>query len=366
MLTLLPLSAQKKVTQLPVDSTYSYGQNYFCYALPQTAFVAKVKLTCSHAYRGVYADYAEKLLGLSNVVKQDEVTYSLKSIQMDQVSIPDTNYVYVVEPSAKQVSKGLLTELSAGRAAAGAGQSLPQKDLAAAEIPDFFRYYADLAYVEKENSYVETQIVDGVVRQVPASKVSKVARSNEQKAQEAADFIAKIREDRYALLAGTQEVPYSAEAIAKMVDELNQLEQNYIQLFVGVVVEEEIDCSFPVVPQISDDNLSGSKQFMFTIADGVCTTARSQRDSENYYLIVQPVKKVQKCADFQARVRADKKYRACNGYRIRQAAPAEVSIYRDGKLIQSLGTLNLYQLGEVEALPSGNDAFEIGKFAFVY
>ncbi len=366
LLTLLPLSAQKRVTQLPVDSTYVFGKNYFCYALPQTAFQVNVKVTRSHAYRGVYADYAEKLLGLSNVVKRDEVAYSLKSIQVEQISVPDTNNVFVVEPSCKQVSKGLLTKLSVARAAAGADKSLPQKEMAVARIPDFFRYYADLAYAEKESSYVETQIVDGVVRQVPASKVSKVARSSEQKAQEAADFIAKIREDRYALLAGSQEVPYSAEAISKMVDELNKLEQNYIQLFVGVVVEEEVDYSFPVVPQVPAKGQPSGKQFMFTLADGVCTTASSQRDDENYYLVVNPLKKVQKCTDFQSKTQSSKKYKKQNGYRIRQACAAEVSIYCGSQMIQPLGTLNLYQLGDIEILPLGNDSFEIEKFAFVY
>ena len=37
-LALTGLFAQKKVAPLPVDSTFSYGQNYFFYALPKTVF----------------------------------------------------------------------------------------------------------------------------------------------------------------------------------------------------------------------------------------------------------------------------------------------------------------------------------------
>lgn len=363
LLTLLPLSAQKRVSEIPVDSTYAYGNgsNYFFYALPKTIFHVKVTAVRTHEYKGIYSEYAEKLLGLTHIISKEQVSYRYKAVELVQDIVPDTSLVYVVEPSTKQISSGLLTSLMLNRSARGEVADFQSMPTAESQIPDFFRFYADLAYADKESNYVETQIVDGVVRQVPASRVQKVARSSEQKAQEAADFIAKIREDRYALLTGTQEVAYSAEAIEKMVSELNALEQNYIQLFTGFTVEEEVVGCFDVEPAAN-----GAPQFLFSLTDEISSVKRSSRVSDNFFLVVKPEQPVQSFLDYKDAVTRDKKFRPNAGYRLRQANPAEVSVMRGNEEIFHLGRVYLYQLGDIEILPLGQDNLDIQKIGIVY
>ena len=72
-LAITGLFAQKKVTPLPVDSTFAYGKEYIIYALPQTAFQVNVTVTRSHEFAGVYSQYAGKLLGLNNVISSDNI-----------------------------------------------------------------------------------------------------------------------------------------------------------------------------------------------------------------------------------------------------------------------------------------------------
>ena len=81
LLSAFSVFAQKKVTPLPLDSGFQFKQNYFFYALPQTAFKMNVAVARTHEMAGIYADYAEKLLGLTNVITQDKIVYSLKSIE---------------------------------------------------------------------------------------------------------------------------------------------------------------------------------------------------------------------------------------------------------------------------------------------
>lgn len=362
VLALLPLSAQKKVTPLPVDSGYVFGPNYFFYALPQTVFQFDVTLTRVSAYKGVYGDYADKLLGLSNVITHNDTYYNVKNIAINQISIADTSYIFAVEPSSKQLAAGLMTQLSLARVEQGQPRSFGTAQVAEPQIPDFFRYYADLAYMDKESNYVETQLVDGVVRQVPASKVEKVAKSSQQQAQEAADFIGKIRADRYAVLTGAQEVNYSADAISKMVDDLNELEKNYLGLFTGFTVEEEVPCTLYVIP----DTVNPFKQFVFAVSNSGISMVKSVKDQDNYYIMMTPKDGVSKIDNFKQAQRQNKKYKANSGYRIRHAVPVEVSLYQGNTKLYSLGTVLMYQWGEIEILPLGKDDIDIHTIGIIY
>jgi hypothetical protein len=81
-----------------------------------------------------------------------------------------------------------------------------------------------------------------------------VEKSNEQKAVEAANKISKIRDSRYNLITGYQEIPYEAGAITYMDQELKHLEHEYMSLFTGITIEKTIRYSFTVLPEIDDFN----------------------------------------------------------------------------------------------------------------
>ena len=353
-------SAQKSVTQLPVDSGFSFGSEYFIYALPQTAFQIDVVVTQSREVKGIYADYASKLLGLNNIVTQNKTTYTLKSVTVTPVTVPDEDYVYAVELSPAQKKSHFLNKLYENQLDAVQNTDYPTHDFGTHPIPDFFRFYSDLAYTEQENSYVETQIVDGVVRQVPASRVQKVTKTNDQKAQEAADMIDKIRKDRYALLTGEQEVAYQPEALNRMIEELNELEKNYIGLFAGFTVCDE--ACYQVVIMPGQTNITPA--FSFTANGGFSTNTGASTD--NYYLAVSPQYSTDPVLSFAKEQKKGKKYVEPGGYRIRRPVPCEVSLNHGHDVFFSVGTCPVYQFGKVEALPAGNDEFDISKFVVIY
>lgn len=353
------VSAQKSVVKLPVDTDYVFGTDYFIYALPQTAFQIDVVVTQNREMKGIYSDYASKLLGLNNIVPQDRITYELKSVAVTPVTLPDEEYVYAVELSPAQKKSHFLNKLYENQVVTESPAPQPH-DLVSQPIPDFFRYYSDLAYMEKENSYTETQIVDGVVRQVPASRVQKVTKTSEQKAQEAADMIDKIRKDRYALLAGEQEVAYQPEAFARMIDDLNELEKNYIGLFAGFTVSDELHYQVVVMP--GQTNITPA--FSFTETGGF--SAEAGKPADTYYLAVVPQYSLAPVVTFAGTQAKGKKYVEPSGYRIRRPVPCEVALNHGHDTVYSAGTCSVYQFGKIEALYAGNDDFDITKFVVIY
>ena len=360
VLSFFAANAQKSVTQLPVDSGYVFGNEYFMYALPQTAFQIDVVVTQNREMKGIYSDYAEKLLGLSNIITQNKTSYTLKSVKVTPVILPDEDYVYAVELSSSQVKKHFQNKLYENQADAVRSVAAGPQVLTVQPIPDFFRYFSDLAYVEQENNYVETQIVDGVVRQVPASRVQKVTKTSEQKAQQAADMVDKIRKDRYALLVGEQEVAYQSEALNRMVEELNELEKNYIGLFSGFTVQDEIHYQVVVMP----GQMNITPAFSFTANTGFSESAAAPADT--YYLSMSPQYSTKPVADFNDNRKQDKKYVEPSGYRIRRPVPCDVTLNHGHNVVYSVGTCPVYQFGRIEALPAGNDNFDITKFVVIY
>ena len=354
------VAAQQSVVKLPIDTNYAFGGNYFVYALPQTAFQVDVVVVQNREMKGIYSDYASKLLGLNNIIAQNKTTYALKSVSVTPITVPDEENVYAVALSSAQLKSHFLTKLYEKQVAMN---QVPENDAYEAgqkPVPDFFRFYSDLAYMEQENSYVETQIVDGVVRQVPASRVQKVTKTSEQKAQEAADMIDKIRKDRYALLTGEQEVAYQPEALDRMIDELNELEKNYIGLFAGFTVSDEIHYQVVVAP--GQTNITPA--FSFTAANGFSVDAGAPADT--YYLSVSPQYSLEPVVAFSAARAKAKKYVEPSGYRIRRPVPCDVTLNHGHEVVYSVGTCGVYQFGKIESLPAGNDDFDIAKFVVIY
>lgn len=356
------LFAQKKVTPLPVDSAFSYGQNYFFYALPKTVFKVDVTVVKANEFKGVYAEYAGKLLGLNNIIQKDNVSYSLKNMDVEAVAVADTSCMYVVEMSSKQVKNGLYSNLLLQKSTAAMQQETATYTPSALDIPDFFRFYSDLAYTEQNDNYVETQIVDGVVRQVPAVRTQKVAKSSEQKAHEAADMIGKIREERFLLLTGSQETAYSSEALEKMVSELNTLEKNYIELFTGFVVFEEQHYTIMVTP-----DLNAAKTHLFSVAENTgFSTDYSVTPNENYDLCLEPEASSVLHSDFVEKWHCAKGHKPYTGYRVRLPKDFQVFVNQGNTRVMSLGLQQIYQGGKIDILPLGHDDLDVTKIGFIY
>ena len=361
-LAMTGLFAQKKVTPLPVDSTFAFGKEYVVYALPLTAFKVEVTVTRSHEFAGVYSDYAGKLLGLTHVISSDNISYSLKNVEIQAIAVPDTACLYAVQLSAAQMKKGLPLQRKLARTEMGMNQEAVSYEEQPLLIPAFFRYYSDLAYKEQADHYTETQIVDGVVRQVPAQKIQMVAKTNAQQAQDAADMIGKIRDDRYELMIGGQEVAYPPATFDAMVNHLNEMEKNYLALFTGFVVDEELHYTVVVVPDSSTTLLP-----LFSVSSSTGFNTRlSAKPAENFYLRLEPESEVAAAEQFEVKWNCAKGHKPNTGYRIRIPKSATINLMQGSALLQPMGIHQVYQFGQVEVLPLNQNDIDIEKIGIIF
>ena len=95
-----------------------------------------------------------------------------------------------------------------------------------------------------------------------------VTKSLEEKAQEAAHTITKLRKRRFKSLANAYETQLpDGKAYELMVKELGKLEKEYVSLFVGKSYKKSFDYSFDFIP--GENSVSGEVVFRFSDTKGV-------------------------------------------------------------------------------------------------
>ncbi len=352
--------SQKKVIQLPADSTFVPKNEHFVYFLPKTAIKVIVTVNKNQEIKGIYSDYAEKLLGVSNVFTQSRTYYTISKIEVQDFQIPDTKYQFLVELSKKQVQSDFYYQVLL-KNQNFKNDSKPYINDTSDPIPFFLKYYSDVKLQEKEESYVETRIVDGVLTQVPVSKTKTITKSLDQQAQEAADFISKIRKDRYNVFTASHEVAFTKESLEYMISNLDQLEKNYLELFTGTTLVQSEKYEIMIMPEdLSNLDLP---VFSFSENDGLVPVDLKNKDQiYTIHLTPQvPIQQINKQESYWSKESSPKK-----GYQYREAVPYEIALTNKHIKTHYFGIFPFYQFSLLRTLPCGSDQFMISKFAFIY
>lgn len=361
--------AQRNVYRLPLDSGQTVKGNTLCYMLPTTSLKVTVKVTKVREYKGYYADYAESLLGLNNVITNNRVYYKIKDVDIEPVTHPDVTETYLVQLSNHQIKKdNLMAQTSQNAFVQNLEQRTNGYTTSSKPIPDFFKNYSDPTFTEEEDAFVETKIIDGVVTQVPANRTKLVSKSNIQKAQEAADAIGKCRKDQYSLVAGEQETPYSADAIQTMWKGLKIWEENYLSLFTGLTLEDEITYTFYVDQVVKNGSFDNLPIFSFDANKGL-TINEDHTLSDNgnsYTLIFEPVYNTDEVNTAMANARSKNKAAKRNGYFYRKPMPVKITMTNNSTEINDFGIINMYQFGRIQSLAPNQGDLNISDFGFVY
>jgi len=75
-------------------------------------------------------------------------------------------------------------------------------------LANYSKYSADISVFEKVDTIIRKINVDTMTVERQYYKRTMIEKTPEQKAQEAADFITKIKDNRFTLISGTSEVNY--------------------------------------------------------------------------------------------------------------------------------------------------------------
>ena len=331
------------------------------YALPRTVVNIEVTIDRVENYKGPYAEYALRYLGLKNVVMANSVEFKISGINITTSAEPDPGQYYFVELGdnlSKTEKSGLLSLNESGLilstlpnyldTASSTIRVIKEKDgiiLTEKDVfPEIFKYYADISVFEKIDTILRKVSIDTLTLEQQILRRTMVEKSPEQKAREAADFISKIKENRFNLLTGYQEVSYNQETLEYMDTQLKLLEKEYMKLFTGISIHKTYTHDFKYIP-LSNQINTEVPIFKFISNRGLVDL--NQMGGWVVTIKVQRVGNTNQVASYLNRAQEETK---SQGFYYRIPELARVTIKQGAGLIEQTQCL-INQLGVVTYLP---------------
>ncbi|MDD4403704.1 MAG: DUF4831 family protein [Parabacteroides sp.] len=240
LLLTVPLIAQTKVVKKNAVKSNNFGVTY---ALPLTTFIVDAEVTKVTSKAGPYYKYAEKYLGVKEVITEDKTLYLIDKITLQNKGIPDKDNTFIVEfksgtlaPYVYLTEEGMLCTINAEfETLQNEADSVKKKKAASASV-------------------------------TPASVLSEellMAGSTAKQAEVAAKQIYRIRESRLNILTGEADnLPPDGEAMKLVIEQLEQQERALTNLFTGVVTKESSTSTFTIHPTGDMD-----KEILFRFSD---------------------------------------------------------------------------------------------------
>jgi hypothetical protein len=344
-IVILPLGGDVKITDASI-----------VYALPLTVLEFDITARKTIEVPGPYAGFAGEMLGLNNVITEENERWSLADVTMNCVEELDPSQFYIIQGTTLMQTdllalkkNGLVLDINpevysetgfSGNQGGRRGAGLLFPDLGAQE---YVSTKTDTAY--------RVVKADTVFIRVPYLIEKKKGMTLEAQASDAADRLLELREGKHMILTGETNIfPQDGAAI----DEINRLDREYTALFAGKSMTETKHFRVWFTPVLS---MAGEKRtiFKFSETDGVLTATDSKgtpvliemtpsNKTKNLNLITRPVS-----SEREAKTPDKLYYRVPDVVDIRISSGNE-TLYTGRKLI--------YQFGNTVTLPSN---FIIGK-----
>jgi hypothetical protein len=253
------------------NNTAVTGKEGVFYSLPRTVIKIDVNIDRIENYKGPYSEYALKYLGLKNVVMANSVEYKITDMKVTTSQQPDPDQYYFLELGGS-LSKGEKSNLLSFTESGLILGTIPERnDSMVKEVkitnreepelatekdvfPEVFKYSADVNFFEKVDTIIRKVNIDTMTLERQYLKRTVVEKSPEQKAKEASDYIVKIKDNRFNLISGFQEVNYNKETLEYMDTQLKQMEKEYLKLFTGISLHKTLTFSFVYTPNPNQVN----------------------------------------------------------------------------------------------------------------
>ncbi|MCU0473595.1 MAG: DUF4831 family protein [Bacteroidales bacterium] len=339
----------------PLSDTVGLRDGTVVYALPMTVFTVKVEAERTIEIPGPYAKYAEELLGLKGVIRNESEYWSVKGISVSSHEEADPSEYYVIQGSSLLQTnvlalrkEGLILELNPEINYQGKsfvdGKELKLNQFKSSDLgsDEYYQVQTDTAF--------KRITMDSTFIRIPYIVEKKKKLSEEQLAERSARRLMELREGKIMILTGEANVfPQNDAAI----NEINRMEKDYTELFTGKTLTETREFVYQFIPQKDNSNKT---MILFIFSE---TTGPEDVSSKNGLPVTIQLVPEQRTKDLAIMTREhsdasvpilDKLY-----YRIPDVASLKINlgnrtIYSSRKLVS--------QFGEVMQLPAN---YIIGK-----
>ncbi len=271
------------VRHITSDTSLTKKSGFF-YNLPKTVVTVDIAVDKIYKIKGPYSAYADKFLGLKSVIQTNSTYFEISDIKLNSYSMPDADQYYFVE-TGKGFKNTIPLQFQLTEAGYMVGvnnldiefneQSTDNTGVNTMADGDDINANFSINYnlIEKIDTIIQKVTLDTAIIEKKTLQKIMVEKTLEQKAKEAADFIMSVKESRYNLLNGQNEVPYSKEAIAFMIEELDKTEQEYLSLFIGKTATQSFHYYYTYCPKNS--GLDSAKLLgRFSVSEGVLDSTR--------------------------------------------------------------------------------------------
>lgn len=317
------------------------------YVLPQTVLNVTVEFEKETYFPGPYRLYTEKFLGLKDYITEPGFNYRILNVDINSFTEPDPEEFYSLNLIKGEMKWEQYLSLSQYGFILDPGQNESLKFALdkSGEFPGT-PFFTDLSVkrnlTEVTDTLYKTIISDSSYVRVPVLRKQREAKTIEQKAEEAANFIIKIRKRRFKLLAGQYEIFPEGRALAISVEELDKLEKEYLELFIGKRIKQTYRQGFVITPESQKSNQN------FIIARFSPLTGVTEADSGSDAPINLEIIPLAKLELLSAKTKPQESALNTLIYRIPDIADLNVSI--KGEILYQ-GREPIYQIGEKVGYP---------------
>ncbi len=345
--------AQIKVFPIS-DSDVAIKKNAFLYYLPQATLEIKVTVTKETLMPGPYSKYAEKYLCIKNAAMSSESDVRIENVDINQIAQPDPNACFMVvcdnDANLNYNSRGIVTGYNCDGRSEGSDAEGEQHFTKASSIttPLFVDYGVKQNFTRNTDTTYKVVEVDSVFQKIPIYNKVIISKDEEMKAEEAANYIIKIRKRLFKVLTAQFETETPPSDIDIMVTELKDMEKRYLELFVGKVVKETREYVFYYTPQ---PELAEERIPICYITSDDEVVEQKTANSEPVYLVLRNSQAARDLGDFYGRQHSLKKKEKVMGLYYRIPADVSVSVdFEDFTYYRSLMTIP--QCGYLGHLPA--------------
>ena len=256
------LLAQVRVTPISNQAGQS-AKRGVVYALPRTVLSVDLFVTRTSYIPGPYVQFAREYLGTTDHITTSSVIYRIDRAAIRAHAEADPDQFYLVDKEEK-LAQEIWLSMSEGGLILGA-ESLKENyspaEVSAQWSRDAFTKTEPAILFSHSAAPSLKEVIDTTIRRVAIDTTfieyveytsSFVQSSDREKAQDVIALLNQIEEDKYRLLVGYQETPYSRETLEYMIRSLDQLREDYLSLFKGTVLTETRKFTYRFVPDPGD------------------------------------------------------------------------------------------------------------------
>jgi hypothetical protein len=348
-------SGNSNAVILPLSDSTALREGSIVYGLPRTVFTVVVDMERIIEKPGPYAQYANDLLGLDGVIKNESESWSIEGITVRTHDELDPSEFYVISSTSlfqtnvlSLRKEGLILDLNPAiyYSSEKQGNLIESENIQSRSFDlgsdEYFQLQRDTAYKRMN--------IDSSFVRVPYIVEKKKILSIDQLAEKAAKRLMELRDGKHMILTGEATVfPQSDAAI----NEINRLEKAYTELFTGKTLKEKFTFSYQLIPQ---KIMVGKPVTLFQFSDLTGPVTGTIKGGRPVTVELTPEKKT-KDLTIMNRINTKSETQKYNKlyYRVPEVVGIKIGLGSE-KLFESRKLI--YQFGEVVQLPAN---YIIGK-----